>query len=156
MTECLVDAYDAALFDLDGVIYLGPVAVEGAVGAMASLEARGKRVDEMYRFIYWQSWRQLSADAQQVLALMPLFAQDGASLASMSADRSAVVRIRADVLLRVQELTEPEQKVERLRFSDVAGVGKTLSSEDEIKELLDQLGDRLRKLIAAGVKVVLE
>ncbi|MFZ1384573.1 MAG: HAD-IIA family hydrolase [Propionicimonas sp.] len=44
MTECLVDAYDAALFDLDGVIYLGPVAVEGAVGAMASLEAHGKRV----------------------------------------------------------------------------------------------------------------
>lgn len=44
MTEALVDAYDAALFDLDGVIYLGPVAVEGAVGAMASLVARGTRV----------------------------------------------------------------------------------------------------------------
>ncbi len=32
MTDRLVDAYDAALFDLDGVIYLGPVAVPGAPG----------------------------------------------------------------------------------------------------------------------------
>lgn len=40
----LVDAYDAALFDLDGVIYLGPVAVPGAAGTMAALAAAGKRV----------------------------------------------------------------------------------------------------------------
>lgn len=44
MGDVLVDAYDAAFFDLDGVIYLGPVAVEGAVTAMASLVAGGTRV----------------------------------------------------------------------------------------------------------------
>jgi HAD superfamily hydrolase (TIGR01450 family) len=44
VTTALVDAYDAALFDLDGVIYLGPVAVEGAVATIAALARRGTRV----------------------------------------------------------------------------------------------------------------
>ncbi len=38
----LIDDYDAALFDLDGVIYLGPLAVPGAVETMAELSASGK------------------------------------------------------------------------------------------------------------------
>lgn len=37
----LVDAYDGVLFDLDGVIYLGPVAVPGAPPAVAGLRERG-------------------------------------------------------------------------------------------------------------------
>ena len=40
----LVDLYDAALFDLDGVVYLGPVAVAGAVEGIAELRARGSRL----------------------------------------------------------------------------------------------------------------
>ena len=34
----LVDAYDGVLFDLDGVIYLGPIAVPGAPPALAAAE----------------------------------------------------------------------------------------------------------------------
>ena len=41
MTAALVEAYDAALFDLDGVVYLGPVAVEGAPEGLAELRRRG-------------------------------------------------------------------------------------------------------------------
>lgn len=41
MTAALVEAYDAALFDLDGVVYLGPVAVEGASAGLAELRRRG-------------------------------------------------------------------------------------------------------------------
>ncbi len=37
----LVDAYDAVLLDLDGVVYLGPVAVPGAPEAVARLHERG-------------------------------------------------------------------------------------------------------------------
>lgn len=37
----LIDRYDAALFDLDGVIYLGPVAVPGAAAALAQLQQDG-------------------------------------------------------------------------------------------------------------------
>ncbi|PKQ32494.1 MAG: hydrolase [Actinobacteria bacterium HGW-Actinobacteria-2] len=37
--SALIEGYDAALFDLDGVIYLGPQAVPGAVAALSALRA---------------------------------------------------------------------------------------------------------------------
>lgn len=40
----LVESYDGALFDLDGVVYLGPVAVPGAVAGLAELRRRGVTV----------------------------------------------------------------------------------------------------------------
>ncbi len=44
MSERLIDAYDAALFDLDGVVYLGPLGIEGAAEGIADLRALGVRV----------------------------------------------------------------------------------------------------------------
>ena len=40
----LIDAYDAVFFDLDGVIYLGPLAVDGATGALAGLVELDKKL----------------------------------------------------------------------------------------------------------------
>ncbi len=40
----VIDAYDAALLDLDGVVYLDPVAVAGAAEGIARLRARGIKV----------------------------------------------------------------------------------------------------------------
>ncbi len=40
----LVDEYDAALFDLDGVIYLGPVVIDGVPEALAELRSTGVRI----------------------------------------------------------------------------------------------------------------
>jgi glycerol-1-phosphatase len=40
----IVDSYDAVLFDLDGVIYLGPVAVPGAAQGIAELRERGTKI----------------------------------------------------------------------------------------------------------------
>lgn len=40
----LVAQYDAALFDLDGVVYLGPVAIPGVAGALDELRAQGTRI----------------------------------------------------------------------------------------------------------------
>jgi glycerol-1-phosphatase len=37
----VVDAYDAVMLDLDGVVYLGPIAVPGAAEAVARLHQRG-------------------------------------------------------------------------------------------------------------------
>lgn len=42
--SALVDGYDAVFFDLDGVIYLGALAVDGATAALAELHDRGKMV----------------------------------------------------------------------------------------------------------------
>src|SRR5918998_3304864 len=40
----VIDGYDAALFDLDGVVYLGPVAVSGAAEGIAALRDRRTRI----------------------------------------------------------------------------------------------------------------
>lgn len=42
--DALIDAYDAALFDLDGVVYLGPEPVPGAPGGLKRLRERGVRI----------------------------------------------------------------------------------------------------------------
>lgn len=44
MISTLMDRYDAALFDLDGVVYLGPVSVPGAVAGLTALRKRGTRI----------------------------------------------------------------------------------------------------------------
>ncbi|MGQ9490898.1 MAG: NB-ARC domain-containing protein [Anaerolineae bacterium] len=54
-------------------------------------QARGKRAEELYNFIYWDAWHRLPATAQEVLLLMPLFAHTGVDLAAIQ---------------RVSELTE--------------------------------------------------
>ena len=41
--SALIDGYDAAFFDLDGVIYLGPLAVAGATGVLAGVAASKAR-----------------------------------------------------------------------------------------------------------------
>ena len=43
-TAAVIDLYDAAMFDLDGVVYLGPVAVPGAAEGIAALRQRNTRV----------------------------------------------------------------------------------------------------------------
>lgn len=40
----VIDGYDAALFDLDGVVYLGPTAVDGAAAGLRALRDRGTRI----------------------------------------------------------------------------------------------------------------
>jgi glycerol-1-phosphatase len=40
----VIDGYDAALLDLDGVVYLGPIAVDGAPEAIARLYDRGVKI----------------------------------------------------------------------------------------------------------------
>jgi Predicted sugar phosphatases of the HAD superfamily len=43
-TNVIIDSYDAVLFDLDGVVYLGPVAVPGAAEGIAALHDRGIKI----------------------------------------------------------------------------------------------------------------
>ncbi|MGC8781050.1 MAG: NB-ARC domain-containing protein [Anaerolineae bacterium] len=46
-------------------------------------EARGRRTEELYNFIYRSAWQRLPAAAQDVLMLMPLFAHTGADMAAL-------------------------------------------------------------------------
>jgi hypothetical protein len=79
-----------------------------------------------------------------------------ASLNEMASDLAALDRLRSDALLRVQQVTAPEEKVERVRVADLAVGGQSLSTEEDVQELVDALKDRLLKLVAAGVRVILE
>jgi hypothetical protein len=86
----------AAKAQLDGIYQVvggNPLALKLVVGQIAILplpqalanlqQAQGKKIDELYTYIYWQAWRALTVSGQQVLLAMPL-AQDG-DLAQLSA-----------------------------------------------------------------------
>jgi hypothetical protein len=48
-------------------------------------QARGRRVEELYHFIYWRSWQLLSDEARRLLTVMPLVAESGGGLAQIAA-----------------------------------------------------------------------
>ncbi len=164
----------------DGSFYQASAAVDQALGELepayrnlygqrhkARQEAFHQAVDDVKA---QQAWPMVPEE-MQASTLRPLTTADHdldlppgalvcetchASLAQMASDLAALVGLRSNVLLRVQELTAPEEKVERVRVTDVAGVGTTLSTPEEVQQLLEELRDYLLRLIASGVKVVLE
>jgi phage terminase Nu1 subunit (DNA packaging protein) len=79
-----------------------------------------------------------------------------AGLAQIAADITALDGIRSQILLRIQKIIAPEEKVERVRLADVVGVGHTLSTHEEIDAVVEELKAHLYKLIDAETKVILE
>ena len=63
--SALIDGYDAAFFDLDGVIYLGPAAIAGAPGVLAGLREQGKKV----MFVTNNAAREAHVVVEQLLGL---------------------------------------------------------------------------------------
>ncbi|HPP76123.1 MAG TPA: hypothetical protein PLU88_13450, partial [Armatimonadota bacterium] len=72
----------------------------------------------------------------------------------MDSDLAAVGGLKGQVLARVQEITAPKQKVERIHlynfFTD------SLDSEEAVESAVERLKEHLLKLLAEGVKIVLE
>jgi hypothetical protein len=165
----------------EGTYYQSPAEVDAALGAVEGSyrsryeERHGQRAAAFEKAIddvkAQPNWVQVPAEMQDSL-LRTLVEKTGheldlprggvvcsvchASLSEMASDLAAVNELRSSVLLRAQELTTPEEKVERLRISDVVGVGQSLTSPEDVDRLLAQLRDHLLKLIASGVKVLLE
>ena len=93
--------HDVAIAPEDTLLHIhevaggNPLALKLLVGQMHTLslsrvvddlrQARGQKVEELYRFIYWRSWQLLSEDARRVLAIMPLLAESGGGLAQIGA-----------------------------------------------------------------------
>jgi hypothetical protein len=90
----VAEACDNDLYPLFEAVGGNPLALRLVTGQLHLLtlaqvtenlrEARGKRAEELYRFIYWDAWQRLPEEARDVLLLMPLFAGDGADLAAIS------------------------------------------------------------------------
>jgi hypothetical protein len=72
-----------------------PLALQLLLGQMHTLslsrvvddlrQAQGRRIEELYSFIYWQSWHLLSDAGRRVLAIMPLVAESGGGLDQIAA-----------------------------------------------------------------------
>ena len=88
-------APDEALSRVHEVAGGNPLALKLLLGQMHTLslsrvvddlrQARGRQVDELYRYIYWRSWQMLSHKARQVLTIMPLVAESGGGLDQIAA-----------------------------------------------------------------------
>jgi hypothetical protein len=115
----LADAADAELKPIYEVVGGNPLALKLVVGQISILplsqvlenlkEARGKGIDELYTYIYWQAWHMLDAASQQVLLVMPL-AQDG-----------PLDQLRALNQLELDELTQALQQLAALSLVQVGG-----------------------------------
>jgi ribonucleotide monophosphatase NagD (HAD superfamily) len=103
--EALASAYDVALLDLDGVVYIGASAVAGAVGSLAKARAAGLRV----AFVTNNASRTPSAIAAQLTSLgvpasaseVVTSAQAGARLLAERLPPTAAVLVVGGMGLRV-------------------------------------------------------
>lgn len=77
-----------------------------------------------------------------------------ATIAQMETDILAVDVIRDQVIRRILEKAAPEEKTERVRVSTLF-TGK-LETADDVEMAIAQLREHLLKLVASGVKVILE
>jgi len=114
-------------------------------------------------------WTQLSREAQVALigplssracAELDLVAHGGtcrrcnATVSQMESDLAALDGLKTQALVRLQELTAPKEKVERVKLTAFFNNG--LESEEEIEKSVEQLKSHLLKLMAEGVKIILE
>lgn len=115
----LTNASDAELKPIYEVVGGNPLALKLVVGQISVLplsqvlgslkEARGKTIDELYNFIYWQAWDMLDLVSQRVFLMMPL-AQDG-----------EVEQLLALTQLDIDTLGEALQHLARLSLIQVQG-----------------------------------
>ena len=83
-------------------------------------------------------------------------AKCGSSLSEMESDLLAVNSLRDQVIRRLQEFARPEDKVQRVRVTDVVNTYQALSTPDEVNKWIEQLREQLLKLVESGTKVMLE
>lgn len=80
--------------------------------------------------------------------------QCAATVSQMESDLAALDGLKTQALVRLQELTAPKEKVERVKLAAFFGNG--MESEEEIDKAIEQLKAHLLKLIAEGIRIVLE
>ena len=88
-------ASDESLSPVYEVAGGNPLALQLLIGQMHTLslsrvvddlrQAHGRKVEDLYSFIYWRSWQLLSDAARRVLAIMPLVAESGGGLDQIAA-----------------------------------------------------------------------
>ena len=77
-----------------------------------------------------------------------------ATISQMESDIAAVEGLTREVILRLQKVVEPGEKVERFRVSQHFS-GK-IGNKEDLDSVITALRDKLEKLLAQGCKVILE
>lgn len=80
----------------------------------------------------------------------------GASLPQIESDIAAVNGIRNQAFRRIQESLTPEEKVERVRLSDIVNRTQPISTADDVEQFVERLREHLLKLVEAGSKIILD
>jgi hypothetical protein len=126
--------FTAAIEDIKGRKEWTTITDEMKSSVLSSLLARGDALD--------------LPDAE------PICRNCKATIAQMESDIAALNELKGRVLVRLQELTAPEQRVERVRLAEFFSAA--LDSEASIDEAIRRLSDYLHKLIAEGARILLE
>ena len=77
-----------------------------------------------------------------------------ASLNEIEADTASAPNRKSAAIQAVASLLAPTERVERVRVASF--LSGTISSPEDVEEAIQRLRDRLLKLLAEGVRVVLE
>lgn len=100
----------------------------------------------------------LAPAAAQTVELLPNGVERcvrcGATISQIESDTTAAETLLRQAISRLQELTLPAQRIERLRVADF--FTRPLDSPEAIEAALTALSEALNKLVAEGAVVVLE
>jgi hypothetical protein len=77
-----------------------------------------------------------------------------ATLAQMESDLAAAPALRSQILMRLQELTRPEERVERIRLAEL--LQEPLDSQEAVDRFVEALRAQILKFIAEGSRVTVE
>lgn len=77
-----------------------------------------------------------------------------ATIPQMESDLAAVEGLTRQVIRALQAFVEPEEKIERFRVA--SHVSGNISSAEELDAVFKDLREKLEKLLAQGVKIILE
>jgi hypothetical protein len=77
-----------------------------------------------------------------------------ATIAQMESDIEAVESLKSRAVVALQQLTVPEKKIVRIKVSAI--MGNVLETSEDIEEGIKRLQEELKRLLAEGVRVVLE
>jgi len=116
MTARIIDAHDVAFFDLDGVIYLGPIAVPGSVQGIADVRSTGARV----MFVTNNAARSAEAVAEHLRALGFRAGPDDLITSAQVAVGVLAEELAADSLVLVAGTTNLVDLVESSGFRTTA------------------------------------
>ena len=129
----LGEASEEALSQIYRVVGGNPLALKLVVGQIGVFalptilenlrRARGRRIEEIYHYIYWRSWQALSDAARRVLLSMPLVSGHGGTLEQIAASSDLPISqvvdaieelVRLSLVLQVGDLQEQRYAIHQL------------------------------------------